>query len=67
MRVEICDVQLHAPSPVLSKVIEENAELKTRNNTLMYVTLGSLIVGIIVLAVVIDRNEKMKRMNGKGE
>lgn len=62
MRVEICDVQIHAPTPALSKVLGENRDLKAKNNMLEYIAIGGLVVGLICLVVYIDNQEKMRKM-----
>jgi hypothetical protein len=63
MRVEICDVQIHTPTPALSKLLCENRDLKSKNNALEYIALGAIVAGLVCLVAYIDSQERMRKLS----
>lgn len=60
MRIEICDVQLHAPSPKLTKVLSENQNLKSKNNIKNFVAVGVVVVGLLCFVIYVKTKKEMK-------
>jgi hypothetical protein len=61
MRLEICDIPLHAPSPKITSLLGENASLKTKNNNLIWIAVGAFIVGTIGLGVYLHTKDQIKK------
>jgi hypothetical protein len=65
MRIEICDVPIYAPAPLLSKTLIENKKLKSKNRTLEYVVVATVVVGFLCAAAYVRARRDVEKLKLK--